>query len=194
MTKFLLYIFLITVKTLINYNHFFLNQTIFSKLVFANEVMKAFTSILLSLSLLVSTTGLSVLKHYCGGELAATQVLAPHHNEQETCEDHQHETNCPHCETEKHSCHKQSGEKQKEKSHNCCDNEVQQFKVHDQFVFTSLNFKTQLTAITITPILSLALHNNHFNFTPNLKHYLREKLPNSYIAPELRVSIQSFII
>ena len=169
-------------------------KTIFLKLALARLIMKSFTAIILSLSLLVSTTGLSVLKHYCGGELAKTQVLATQNHGEKSCAEHKQQTDCPHCETEKHACHKKSGEKQEEKPHNCCDNEVEQFKVEDQFVFTSLNFKVVLNSIAITPVLKQAFNGLTHNLNLNLNHYLRAKLPNEYSAPELRVSIQSFLI
>lgn len=158
--------------------------------------MRSLTAIFLSLSLLASTTGLSVLKHYCGGELAATKVMTTHHTSDKPCQEHNHQSDCHHCQNqEKQGCHNSSNHnKDHAKSHNCCDNKVQQFKVEDQFVFSSSNFRVILNAITIQPIVFEAFQALTHTHTFNLKQYLRAQLPQTYRAPELSVLIQSFLI
>jgi len=160
--------------------------------------MNSLTAIFLSLSLLASTTGLSVLKHYCGGELAATKVMATHHISEKPCQEHDHQSDCGHCEKqEKQGCRNNSNHNKNhsKKSHNCCDNEVQQFKVEDQFVFSANTFKVILNSIPLSPVLNLSLNLDHnLSLTHNLNHYCKLKIPDSLNPPELSVFIQSFLI
>jgi hypothetical protein len=154
--------------------------------------MRFLASIFLSTTLLLSTMGLSVWKHYCGGELAHAQVVTTHTPEKH-CEADQKKQHCQNCEDqEKTPGHCEKEEQPAQHKGNCCNNEVETLKVADPFLAVSHAFQVNLTPtlIALKPYRA-SLSGTAFNTTPhNYRNSLSHALPA--VTHGIRVFVQSF--
>jgi hypothetical protein len=153
--------------------------------------MRLIATTFLSLTLLLSTTGLSVVKHYCGEDLAHTRVVTTH-NPGHNCQAEQ-QPSCAHCEEQKQSSHPcEQGASSEQQAHDCCDNEIETLKVEDPFLAVSQTFPVNLEAL----FLALKPYCPSFqdtDFTSSSDNY--QNPPSHALPPAtrgLRVFVQSF--
>lgn len=154
--------------------------------------MRFLVTILLSTTLLLSTTGLSVWKHYCGGELAHTQVVTAQTPTQH-CDQEQSKTQCQHCEEEqKAPDHCEQEEQPAQHQSDCCNNEVETLKVADPFLAVSHTFQVNLTPtlIALKPYWT-SISGTEFNIAA---HNYLNPLPHALpaVTTGIRVFVQSF--
>ena len=154
--------------------------------------MRFLASIFLSTTLLLSTTGLSVWKHYCGGELAHAEVVTTQTPEKH-CGADQEKQHCQNCEDQEETPgHCQKEEQPAQHKGNCCNNEVETLKVADPFLAVSHAFQVNLTPVLIAlkPYWN-SLSDTAFNTTTHLsRNPVSHALPA--VTPGIRVFVQSF--
>lgn len=126
--------------------------------------MKQLFSIFLSLILLISTTGFTINKHFCGGHLMATQIFIT--EEPESCCD---EINMP------------AG---------CCHNETEFYQLDETFNFTKVSFKITSNFV-FTFIKYIVLNDLFTSIDTYSTKYLHYKPP--MIELNIPVLFQSFL-
>lgn len=153
--------------------------------------MRFLTIICLSLTLLLSTTGLSVWKHYCGGKLAHTEVMTTPTTTKH-CQEEQMQQ-CAHCENQTEvPGHCEEKEQPAPSKGNCCNNEVETLKVEDAFLAVSHSFQVNLTPVLIAlkpysaSLSDTAINTTAHSYESHLSHTL------SATTPGIRVFVQSF--
>jgi len=127
--------------------------------------VKKVTSILLSFILVISTTGFTINKHFCGGHLVATQFFST--EEPESCCDGM------------------------DMPAGCCHNESEYYQLDENFNLAKVSFETASNFV-FTFIKHIVL-NDLFASTDTYKvKYLHYKPP--LLKPDIPVLIQSFLL
>ncbi len=154
-------------------------------------IMRNFFVTILLLSFLVSTTGISLLKHYCGGELAHMEVVTT------STTDHfcvsEQMLSCSHCEDQTSTgghCEKEQSSDQHNR--NCCDNKIKTLKVEDAFLAVSHTFQVILEPVffALKPYQPSLLEQDFHSGSPYYQAPPSHALPTA--TRGLRVFVQSF--
>ncbi|MEM7085119.1 MAG: hypothetical protein AAF489_02995 [Bacteroidota bacterium] len=135
--------------------------------------MKQVISIVLSLLLLLSSSGLTYAQHFCGEyEMMSKITLGEEHLScgmemmSSTCEDSH------------------------EDDHNCCDNEYTTIDVDDNFATSS--FDIQLSPVFVIAFVSVFVVQEPYNYDQNFDYYKDYSPPP--LGEDLQVLYDTFLI